>query len=71
MLYLQYSNQIYLFEKACIGGSGSKIGLNGKLGKFKETLENKIITDKHAYFVTDGYPVMLLETSIKGDLNAL
>ena len=41
---------------------GSKIGLNAKLGRFKDTLENKIITDNHAYFVTDTQPILLLET---------
>ena len=43
-------------------GPGSKIGLNDKLGKFKETSGNKKINDKLAYFVSDRHPVLLLET---------
>ena len=41
---------------------GSKIGLNNKLGKCKDTEEDNIITDKHAYFVTERYPILRLET---------
>ena len=57
--------QFFCWKKACIGLSqdNKKNGLNEKFGKFKETYENKMITDKHAYFVTDIHPIMLLETS--------
>ena len=41
-------------------GPGSKMGLNEKLGNFKEILETEIITNKHAYFVTYRHPIKLL-----------
>ena len=43
-------------------GTGFKIDLNEKLCKFKETLENKKMTDKHACFVSDRHPILLLPT---------
>ena len=30
-----------------------------------------MITDKNAYFVTDGHPILVLDTPFKGGLNAL
>ena len=62
--YLQYLNAGFFLVKKSMHwlGPESKIGLNEKIVKFKETLGNKIITDKHAYFVTDIHPILLLGT---------
>ena len=50
---------------------GSKICINEKLGKFKETKETKIIADKHSYFVNDRHPILFLKTLFKGGINAI
>ena len=64
MPYLQDLNAIFLLLKKCMYwlGPGSKKIIKLKWGKFKETWEKKIITDKQAYFVTDRHPILLHET---------
>ena len=43
-------------------GPGFKICPNNKLGTFRQTLKNQIITEKLAYLVSDRHPILLLET---------